>query len=82
MSGWVLILGCATGHGGATAKKLAEQGYGIVGFHFDRGEHKKEAEKRKETSQPSISDESGVRYVGQRESEGRAEKRAGGPPEA
>ena len=48
MSDWVLILGCSAGHGGATAKKLAEQGYGIVGFHFDRGEHKKEAEKTKE----------------------------------
>ena len=48
MSGWALILGCSTGHGGATAKKLAEQGYGIVGFHFDRGELKKEAEKTKE----------------------------------
>ena len=48
MSDWVLILGCSSGHGGATAKKLAEQGYGIVGFHFDRGELKKEAEKTKE----------------------------------
>ena len=48
MSDWVLILGCSAGHGGATAKKLAEQGYGIVGFHFDRGELKKEAEKTKE----------------------------------
>ena len=48
MSEWALILGCSTGHGGATAKKLAEQGYGIVGFHFDRGELKLEAEKIKE----------------------------------
>ena len=48
MSDWVLILGCSTGHGGATAKKLAEQGYGIVGFHLDRGELKKEAENLKE----------------------------------
>ena len=48
MSEWALILGCSTGHGGATAKKLAEQGYGIVGFHFDRGELKLEAEKTKE----------------------------------
>ena len=48
MSKWALILGCSTGHGGATAKKLAGQGYGIVGFHFDRGELKKEAEKTKE----------------------------------
>ena len=48
MSDRVLILGCSTGHGGATAKKLAEQGYGIIGFHFDRGELKKEAENLKE----------------------------------
>ena len=48
MSEWALILGCSTGHGGATAKKLAEQGYGIVGFHFDRGKLKLEAEKTKE----------------------------------
>ena len=47
MSDWVLILGCSAGHGGATAKKLAEQGYGIMGFHLDRGELKKEAEKIK-----------------------------------
>ncbi|MDP7072328.1 MAG: SDR family NAD(P)-dependent oxidoreductase, partial [Candidatus Marinimicrobia bacterium] len=44
MSDWVLILGCSTGHGGATAKRLAEDGYGIIGFHFDRGDVKKEAE--------------------------------------
>ena len=48
MSGWVLILGCSTGHGGATAKKMAEQGYGIIGFHLDRGDLKREAEKTKE----------------------------------
>jgi len=48
MSEWVLILGCSTGHGGATAKRLAEDGYGILGFHFDRGEIKKEAEALKE----------------------------------
>jgi len=48
MSNWALILGCSTGHGGATAKKLAGQGYGIIGFHFDRGELKKEAEKTRE----------------------------------
>jgi enoyl-[acyl-carrier protein] reductase III len=41
MSKWVLILGASTGHGGATAKKLASEGYGIIGFHFDRGEAKK-----------------------------------------
>tara|TARA_B110000196_G_scaffold318342_1_gene333532 strand:- start:751 stop:1533 length:783 start_codon:yes stop_codon:yes gene_type:complete len=45
MSKWVLILGASTGHGGATAISLAEKGYGIIGFHFDRGETKKEAEK-------------------------------------
>lgn len=44
MNEWVLILGCSTGHGGATAQKLAEKGYGIIGFHFDRGDIKKEAE--------------------------------------
>ena len=45
MSKWALILGASTGHGGATAISLAEKGYGILGFHFDRGEIKKEAEK-------------------------------------
>ena len=45
MSKWALILGASTGHGGATAISLAEKGYGILGFHFDRGETKKEAEK-------------------------------------
>ena len=45
MSKWALILGASTGHGGATAISLAEKGYGIIGFHFDRGETKKEAEK-------------------------------------
>ena len=48
MSDWVLILGCSTGHGGATAKRLAKDGYGIIGFHLDRGEVKKEAELLKE----------------------------------
>lgn len=48
MSKWVLILGCSTGHGGATAKRLAEDGYGIIGFHFDRGEVKKQAKALKE----------------------------------
>ena len=47
MSVWVLILGCSTGHGGATAKRLAKDGYGIIGFHFDRGDVKKEAESLK-----------------------------------
>ena len=45
MSKWALILGASTGHGGATAISLAEKNYGILGFHFDRGETKKEAEK-------------------------------------
>ena len=44
MSNWVLILGASTGHGGATAVRLAKDGYGIIGFHFDRGEMKAEAE--------------------------------------
>jgi len=48
MSDWVLILGCSTGHGGATAKRLAKDGYGIIGFHFDRGDIKKEAESLKQ----------------------------------
>ena len=38
---WVLILGGSTGHGAAVAKKLAKQGYGIIAFHFDRGDAKK-----------------------------------------
>ena len=41
---WVLILGVSTGHGAAVAKKLAKQGYGIIAFHFDRGEAKKIAQ--------------------------------------
>ena len=45
MKPWVLVLGCSTGHGGETCRKLAEKGYGIIGFHFDRGEIKVEAEK-------------------------------------
>ena len=44
MSEWVLLLGGSTGHGSATAKKLATDGYGIIAFHFDRGEAKKIAE--------------------------------------
>ena len=48
MTEWVLILGCSTGHGGATAKRLAKDGYGIIGFHLDRGDVKKEAELLKE----------------------------------
>ena len=43
MKQWVLILGCSTGHGGATAKRLAEDGYGILGFHFDRADIKRQA---------------------------------------
>lgn len=41
MSKWVLLLGGSTGHGAATAKQLAQDGYGIIAFHFDRGEAKK-----------------------------------------
>ena len=46
MSKWALILGASTGHGGATAISLAEKGYGILGFHFDRGETKKRQKKQ------------------------------------
>ena len=48
MSEWVLILGCSTGHGGATAKRLAQDGYGILGFHLDRAMVKKQAADLKE----------------------------------
>jgi enoyl-[acyl-carrier protein] reductase III len=41
MRQWVLLLGGSTGHGAATAKRLAKDGYGIISFHFDRGEAKK-----------------------------------------
>tara|TARA_B000000557_G_scaffold167246_1_gene135924 strand:+ start:757 stop:1539 length:783 start_codon:yes stop_codon:yes gene_type:complete len=41
MSEWVLLLGGSTGHGAAIAKKLAKDGYGIIAFHFDRGDAKK-----------------------------------------
>ena len=44
MTEWVLILGGSTGHGAATAKRLAKDGYGVIAFHFDRGEAKKIAE--------------------------------------
>ncbi|MEE8335461.1 MAG: SDR family oxidoreductase [Candidatus Neomarinimicrobiota bacterium] len=47
MSEWVLILGGSTGHGGATAKRLAKDGYGIIAFHFDRGKAKVLAEECK-----------------------------------
>ena len=40
MSEWVLLLGGSTGHGAATAKRLAQDGFGIIAFHFDRGEAK------------------------------------------
>lgn len=40
---WAIILGCSTGHGAAISKQLANEGYGIIGFHFDRGAVKKEA---------------------------------------
>ena len=42
------ILGCSTGHGAATARQLATEGYGIIGFHLDRGPIKKEAIKLQE----------------------------------
>ena len=41
MLNWVLLLGGSTGHGAATAKRLAKDGYGIIAFHFDRGDAKK-----------------------------------------
>ena len=30
MTEWVLILGSSTGHGGATAERLAKDGYGYL----------------------------------------------------
>ena len=45
MSKWVLLLGGSTGHGAATARRLASDGFGIIAFHFDRGEAKKIANK-------------------------------------
>jgi len=44
MSDWVLLLGGSTGHGAAVAKRLAKEGYGIIAFHFDRGDAKTIAE--------------------------------------
>ena len=38
------MLGGSTGHGAATAKRLASEGYGVISFHFDRGDAKKIAE--------------------------------------
>ena len=48
MSEWVLVLGCSNGHGGAVSKDLAAKGDGILGFHFDRGEVKAEADSLKD----------------------------------
>jgi enoyl-[acyl-carrier protein] reductase III len=45
---WAIILGCSTGHGAATARQLATEGYGIIGFHLDRGSIKKDAAKLQE----------------------------------
>jgi len=47
MSQWALLLGGSTGHGAAIAKRLAHDGFGIIAFHFDRGEAKKIAEETK-----------------------------------
>ena len=31
---WAIILGCSTGHGAATAKQLATEGYGIIAVSY------------------------------------------------
>jgi len=46
MTEWVLLLGGSTGHGAATAKQLAKDGYGIIAFHFDRVKQKRSLKKR------------------------------------
>lgn len=33
---WAIILGASSGFGGATAVRLAKDGYGIIGIHLDR----------------------------------------------
>ncbi|MCX7878589.1 MAG: SDR family oxidoreductase [Ignavibacteria bacterium] len=33
---WALILGASSGFGAATARAFADEGYGIIGVHFDR----------------------------------------------
>lgn len=41
---YALILGASSGFGKATARKLAENGYGIYGVHMDLGQNRKKAE--------------------------------------
>ena len=53
---WAIILGCSTGHGAATAKQLATEGYGIIGFHLDRGSIKKDALKPEQEEIASLND--------------------------
>ena len=57
MSEWVLLLGGSTGHAAATAKRLAQDGFGIIAFHFDRGDAKKIAEEANELAISAVSND-------------------------